>query len=86
MTHYSLGISFFLHKVAPAELEAVLCTHPGIQDAAVIGVHAGEEVGEIPKAFVVLKPDVRISDKDVMEFVASKLTLSHIQQICRRRL
>jgi acyl-CoA synthetase (AMP-forming)/AMP-acid ligase II len=40
------------YQVAPAELEALLLTHPGIADAAVIGVHdeAGEEV---PKAFVV---------------------------------
>lgn len=41
-------------QVAPAELEAVLLTHPAVADAAVIGI-ADEEAGEVPKAFVVLK-------------------------------
>jgi acyl-CoA synthetase (AMP-forming)/AMP-acid ligase II len=40
------------YQVAPAELEAVLLTHPDVLDAAVVGVpHA--EGGEAPKAFVV---------------------------------
>jgi acyl-CoA synthetase (AMP-forming)/AMP-acid ligase II len=39
-------------QVAPAELEALLITHPEVQDVAVIGV-ADEEAGELPKAFVV---------------------------------
>ena len=39
-------------QVAPAELEAVLVTHPGVADAAVIGV-PDEEAGEVPKAFIV---------------------------------
>ena len=43
-------------QVAPAELEALLLTHPAVLDAAVIR-KADEEAGEVPKAFVVLKPD-----------------------------
>jgi acyl-CoA synthetase (AMP-forming)/AMP-acid ligase II len=43
-------------QVAPAELEALLLTHPAILDAAVVR-RADEEAGEVPKAFVVLKPD-----------------------------
>jgi len=43
-------------QVAPAELEALLATHPAVLDAAVIR-KADEEAGEVPKAFVVLKPD-----------------------------
>jgi acyl-CoA synthetase (AMP-forming)/AMP-acid ligase II len=40
------------YQVAPAELEALLLTHPDVLDAAVVGVpHA--EGGEAPKAFVV---------------------------------
>ena len=43
-------------QVAPAELEALLVTHPAILDAAVVR-KADEEAGEVPKAFVVLKAD-----------------------------
>src|SRR5262249_55089239 len=43
-------------QVAPAELEALLLTHPAVLDVAVVR-KADEEAGEVPKAFVVLKPD-----------------------------
>ena len=38
--------------MAPAELEALIITHPEVADVAVIGV-PDEEAGELPKAFVV---------------------------------
>ena len=44
------------YQVAPAELEAVLITHPEIADAAVIGVPDKESGEELPKAFVVRAP------------------------------
>ena len=39
-------------QVAPAELEALLVTHPAITDAAVIGV-PDDEAGEVPMAFII---------------------------------
>jgi acyl-CoA synthetase (AMP-forming)/AMP-acid ligase II len=57
-------------QVAPAELEALLLSHPLIADAAVIGVH-DEEGEEVPKAFVVLKEP--LSPEAIMEFVASQV-------------
>ena len=42
-------------QVPPAELEALIVTHPAVADVAVIGV-PDVEAGELPKAFVVLKP------------------------------
>ncbi len=42
-------------QVPPAELEAVLVTHPAVADAAVVGV-PDEEAGELPKAFIALAP------------------------------
>ncbi len=56
-------------QVPPAELEALLVTHPSVADVAVIPV-ADEEAGEIPKAFVVLKPDHAATAEELMAFVA----------------
>ncbi|MFF3317482.1 4-coumarate--CoA ligase family protein [Streptomyces sp. NPDC003035] len=60
-------------QVAPAELEALLLTHEGIADAAVIGVQ-DEDGAEIPKAFVVRQPSAAdLSAEDVMAYVAGKV-------------
>jgi acyl-CoA synthetase (AMP-forming)/AMP-acid ligase II len=58
------------YQVPPAELEAVLLTHPGIADAAVIGVTDSDSGEEIPKAFVVKLSGAELTEGDVMEFVA----------------
>jgi acyl-CoA synthetase (AMP-forming)/AMP-acid ligase II len=58
------------YQVPPAELEALLLTHPSIADAAVIGVTDTESGEEIPKAFVVTQPGDKLTDVDVMDFVA----------------
>jgi acyl-CoA synthetase (AMP-forming)/AMP-acid ligase II len=57
------------YQVAPAELEALLLTHPKIADAAVVAGHDADGE-EVPKAFVVLQPGVELSADDVMAFVA----------------
>ena len=63
----------YYDQVAPAELEALLCTHPSVQDAAVVGLKVDESVGEVPKAFVVLKPDTDIKTTEIEDFVESKM-------------
>ena len=55
-------------QVAPAELEALLLTHSNIQDAAVIG-KPDERAGELPRAYVVVKPNVKMSEDEVHAFV-----------------
>jgi acyl-CoA synthetase (AMP-forming)/AMP-acid ligase II len=57
-------------QVAPAELEAVLLTHPAIADAAVIPCR-DDEAGEVPKAFVVTRQDT--SGQEIMDFVAARV-------------
>ena len=59
-------------QVPPAELEALLVTHPAVADVAVIGV-PDDEAGELPKAFVVLKPGAEATAEDLQEFVKSKV-------------
>lgn len=56
-------------QVPPAELEALLLTHPSVADAAVIGV-PDPEAGELPKGFVVLKPGAEVTEDDIKAFVA----------------
>ncbi len=57
-------------QVPPAELEAVILTHPAVADAAVIPC-SDDEAGEIPKAFVVLKGQATADE--LMEFVAQRV-------------
>jgi acyl-CoA synthetase (AMP-forming)/AMP-acid ligase II len=57
-------------QVAPAELEALLLTHPAVADAAVIPL-PDEEAGEVPKAFVVLKAPV--TEQEIMAYVAGRV-------------
>ncbi|MET0454680.1 MAG: 4-coumarate--CoA ligase family protein [Mycobacterium sp.] len=59
------------YQVPPAELEAVLLTHPDIADAAVIGVTDAGSGEEIPKAFVVKQSEADLTEAGVMDFVAS---------------
>ena len=56
-------------QVPPAELEALIVTHPAVADVAVIGIPE-IEAGELPKAFVVLKPGESATAEDIQEFVA----------------
>ncbi|MDZ4699869.1 MAG: AMP-binding protein [Rhodothermales bacterium] len=59
-------------QIAPAELEAILLSHPEVADAAVIP-SADEEAGEVPRAFVVLKAGVRLTDEALMAYVAERV-------------
>ena len=62
-------------QVAPAELEALLITHPAVLDVAVVR-HPDEEAGEVPKAYIVLKPDeaAKATSADaIMAWVAGRV-------------
>ena len=65
-------------QVPPAELEGLLLTHPAVADSAVIPV-PDEEAGEVPKAFVVLKPGAEASPDELKEHVAGHV--AHYKQI-----
>jgi acyl-CoA synthetase (AMP-forming)/AMP-acid ligase II len=68
-------------QVPPAELEALLLTHPDVADAAVIGL-PDEEAGEVPVGYVVLKPGRDASEEDLKGFVAGKVaTYKQLRQI-----
>ena len=63
------------YQIAPAELEALLLTHPGIADSAVVGT-LDADGQEVPKAFVVRQPGADGDALDVagvMDFVAGRV-------------
>lgn len=63
-------------QVAPAEIEAILLSHPQIIDVAVIGIDTGGVDGQLPRAYVVRRPGKdgdRLTEGDVKEFMEGKL-------------
>jgi len=66
-------IKFNGFQVPPAELEAVLLSHPEIQDSGVVGL-PDERAGELPLAFVVKKQGSLLTEVDVQNFVRRKLS------------
>jgi acyl-CoA synthetase (AMP-forming)/AMP-acid ligase II len=58
------------YQIAPAELEALLISHPAVSDAAVVG-SPDEEAGEVPKAFVVLHREVAI--EELIDYVEQRV-------------
>jgi acyl-CoA synthetase (AMP-forming)/AMP-acid ligase II len=59
-------------NIAPAEIEAVLMSHPGVDETAVIGVPS-EEWGQTVKAFVVRRAGANVNEAELAEFCRSRL-------------
>jgi long-chain acyl-CoA synthetase len=59
-------------NVYPAEVENVLMSHPAIADVAVIGV-PHDRWGETAKAMVVRKPDVEVTEQEIIDFARERL-------------
>jgi fatty-acyl-CoA synthase len=59
-------------NVYPAEIEAVLYTHPAIAEVAVIGV-PDDQWGEVGKAFVVLRQEVPAGIHELREYCRDRL-------------
>ena len=59
-------------NVYPAEVENVLMSHPAIADVAVIGV-PHEKWGETPKAVVVRKAGVEVTEGEIIDFARERL-------------
>ncbi|XP_063828662.1 probable 4-coumarate--CoA ligase 1 isoform X1 [Ostrinia nubilalis] len=61
------------NQVSPTEIESVIMEQPEVADVAVVGM-PDPLAGELPKAFVVLKPNHKLTEKQVYDLVAQKLT------------
>jgi long-chain acyl-CoA synthetase len=60
------------YNVYPREVEEVLYTHPGVAEAAVVGI-PDERMGEEVKAFVELKPGKSATEVELIEFTKERL-------------
>ncbi len=68
-------------QVPPAELEALLITHPKVADVAVIGV-PDVAAGELPKAYIVAQPGSDLTEDEVKAYVAEHLAhYKHIRMV-----
>jgi fatty-acyl-CoA synthase len=59
-------------NVYPAEIEKVLYQHPDVHMCAVIGL-PDPRWGEVGKACVVLKPDRRATEEELLKFMTDRL-------------
>ena len=76
-------------NIFPAEIEAALSEHEGVSEVAVIGV-PDELWGEAVKAFVVLKPNYTIKQRELINFLRSRIadfkvpkTISFVESLPR---
>ena len=59
-------------NISSIEVENTLSTHPAVLEAAVVGA-PDPKWGEIPVAFIVLRPGVECTEKDLMDFAAERI-------------
>jgi acyl-CoA synthetase (AMP-forming)/AMP-acid ligase II len=69
-------------QVPPAELEALLLTHPDVADACVIGV-PDNTAGELPKAFITLKNPAATNKPEIIKNIHAYFAekLAHYKQL-----
>jgi fatty-acyl-CoA synthase len=66
-------------NIYPAEIEKELLDHPSVAEVAVIGM-SDEKWGEVPIAFVVLRPGARASSKKLIEFLRPRINKIKVPQ------
>jgi fatty-acyl-CoA synthase len=59
-------------NISTIEVEHVVVKHPAVLECAVVAV-PHERWGEVPKAFVALKPGAEVSERDLIDFCRERL-------------
>lgn len=68
------------YNIYPREIEEVIHSYPGINEAAVIGV-SDPQKGEIPKAFVTLKEGFQVTEEKLLDYCRTNLAPYKIPRI-----
>ncbi|MBI5759804.1 MAG: AMP-binding protein [Planctomycetales bacterium] len=71
-------------KIAPREVENVLCNHPAVAEAAVIGI-PDAILGQSIKAVVTLRPNTEVSERDLLRHCAANLEDLMVPQVVEIR-
>lgn len=61
-------------QVSPAELENVILKHPCVKDCGVVSV-SDKKAGELPLAFVVLHEGKSVSENEIVDYVAERISV-----------
>lgn len=67
-------------SVFPAELEAILGTHEAVLGSGVIG-RADERAGQVPVAFLTLKPDAQVGPEALRDWLAERVAAYKLPEI-----
>lgn len=59
-------------NVYPREVEEVLYNHPAVAEAAVVGI-PDKMRGEVPKAFIALKPGYKVTAREIINYCRNNL-------------
>ncbi len=59
-------------NISSVEVEKILCDHPAVLEAAVVGV-ADPKWGEVPLAYVTLRAGIAATGKEIIDFSRSRL-------------
>nr|CAH0098208.1 unnamed protein product [Daphnia galeata] len=66
-------IKYLGHHVIPSQLETILKSHPGVEDAAVVGIKS-EDYGELPMAYAKKKPGYdKLEAKKLINFLHNRV-------------
>jgi acyl-CoA synthetase (AMP-forming)/AMP-acid ligase II len=69
-------------NVAAAEIEALIGRHPAVKLAQVIGIPDAKYV-EVPAAFIELKPDARLTEREVIAFCKGEIAAFKVPRVVR---
>jgi long-chain acyl-CoA synthetase len=72
------------YNIYPREIEEVLYMHPKVMDAVIIGIPDPYR-GEIVKAFIVPKPGVALTEKEVLDFCRTRLAAYKMPRVVELR-
>jgi long-chain acyl-CoA synthetase len=66
-------------NISPGEVEDVLYTHPAVYEAGVVGVPCAD-MGQRVRAYVTLKSDAKVTERDLIDWVARKIAVYKVPE------